>query len=182
MANNEDNSNETESQLEALLSETDLSIYSEEARRAVDALLTPGQALEPGARSKFVEAANRAVRERGLKATAAIETLLFNARTEQSQLLAAVAAAVGIDSATLGAIERGDADLRTIEPNLLADWATAVTLDRESVENGIRHSLSRSVRTRSYARASSPELKDEDESFLQKVLRHFDASASGPAE
>lgn len=178
--NTNDTSNESgDSPLDALLGQVDLSVYSDEARIQVEALLNRGQAVEPGARSRFVAAANRAVRDRSRIMHAAIETLLFNARVASEQSVDKIAVIVQVDVETLRQIERGgDAKLKDLEADRVAEWARAVDLDREAVENGVRNSLSRATRTRAYASASSAELKRDDAEFLAQVLRRFDELAA----
>ena len=64
----------------AMLTTSGLTVYPESVQHEVDALLAAGQSLEPAARQKLIAAAKRGTRERNLRASATLETLLFEAR------------------------------------------------------------------------------------------------------
>ena len=135
--------------LVAMLADSGLAVFPESVRREVDALLAAGQSLEPTARHKLVAAAKRGTRERHLRASATLETLLFEARRCRERDAEDIAAEVGLDAAELRSIERGELGLDDRPASAIASWALVLELQRDVVDDALRRSLgSRGAATR----------------------------------
>ena len=123
----------------AMLAETGLTVYAESVQHEVDALLAAGQSLEPAARQKLIAAAKRGTRERNLRASATLETLLFEARRSRQQDAESIAAAAGLDVAVLRSIERGEVGVLNHPAYAIASWAFALEVQRDLLGDALRH-------------------------------------------
>lgn len=163
----------------ALLAETGLTVYPESVQREVDALLAAGQSLEPTARHKLVAAATRGTRERHLRASAALETLLFEARRTREQDAEDIAAVVGLDAAEMRSIERGELSLDGRPASAIASWALVLDLERDLVGDALRRSLGSRGAAPAYAGEQRVRLSAEAEQFVDEVLQAFDEREAG---
>ncbi len=166
----------------ALLAETGLTVYPESVQREVNALLAAGQSLEPTARHKLIAAAKRGTRERHLRASAALETLLFEARRSREQDAEDIAAVVGLDAADLRSIERGELGLDDRPASAIASWALALGLQRDLLDDALRRSLGSQGPSPAYAGEQRFRLSPEAERFVDEVLQAYDqrpADSSG---
>ena len=74
--------NPQEHHLEQLISEIGLSVFPLDVQDEVERILTTGQALEPAARARFIEAAKRATQRVAVRRSA-LEVLLFTERRDR---------------------------------------------------------------------------------------------------
>lgn len=162
----------------AMLAETGLTVYPETVQREVDALLAAGQSLEPAARYKLVAAAKRGTRERNLRASAALETLLFEVRRSREQDAAVIAAAAGLDVAVLRSIERGEIDVLNHPAHAIASWAFTLDLERDLLGEALRRSLGSRGAAPAYAGEQNVNLGPQEKRFMDDVLQAYDQRAN----
>lgn len=168
-----------EVRIEALIAETGLDLFSADVRAEVEDILSGGQALEPEARGRLVDAANRGRRYASLSSSA-LEVVLFNLRREGDQDADDIAAKVQIDVAAIRAIERGDRTINSEPAEKIASWALNFDLDRELIELSLRHSLARPATAGSYAQNRELPSSTESDQFIQDVLDAFDRQVGSP--
>jgi transcriptional regulator with XRE-family HTH domain len=171
-----------EERLDDALAQAGLDVFPDVVRLEVDGLLTAGQALEPGARRRFVDAAKRGGRPLALRLRASLEVVLFTHRRERGQSPDEVAATAGIDPVNLLAVERGERTIASEKPTLIALWASALDVDRETLRGALRRSLGKRVSTSAYAGERQLVLTVHDERYVEEVLRAFDQRASEPGD
>lgn len=167
--------------LEKLLAEAGPGVFPEEVRREVDAVLAPGQSLEPSARQKLIEAAKRGTRQWHLREHAALETLLFEARRRRDQDADAIAENVGIGADTIRSIERGESGLGAQPADIIASWALEVHIDRDVLGDALRRSLGTLGAAPAYAGERHLHLDPGQEQFVEDVLRAYDERVTGTA-
>lgn len=171
-----------EEAIEALIAGTGLDLFSADIRAEVEDILSVGQALEPEARGRFVDAANRGRRHASLSSSA-LEVVLFNLRREGDQDVEDIAAKVQIDVAAIRAIERGDRTITSEPAEKIASWALNFDLDRDLVQLSLRHSLARPATAGSYAQGRELPVPTDGNQFIQDVLDAFDRQVgSSPSE
>lgn len=107
-----------------------LELFDEETQRAVDKVLDGGQVVEPGARTRMVTAAQRALRSRAIQ-HGPFEVLAFETRQALPVSVEALADALGTTPESILSAERGDLPLETREPEFVARWILALGLDPE---------------------------------------------------
>lgn len=162
----------------ALLAASGPGVYAKAVQQEVDALLAPGQSLEPDARHKLIAAAKRGARERNLRAGAALETLLFEARRTRQQDADTVAATAGLDVTVLRSIERGELRVQDHPAGTIASWAYALTIHRELLNDALRRSLGSSGGAHAYAGEQPANLGSHEEQFVNEVLQAYDQRAA----
>lgn len=163
-----------------LISEIGLGAFPADVQDEVETILTTGQALEPAARDRFVDAAKRGSRHVALS-RAALEVLLFNERRERNLAAEDIADMVGLDADAIRAIERGERKIDGEEPPKVADWAVKLGVDRDILDRTLRKSLGTPVGAGFYSGNVPVRLTTEQEQFVQRVLQAFD-ERKGPPE
>lgn len=136
-----------------------------------------GEALQR-ARQKLVAAAKQATRECNLRANAALETLLFEARRSRGQGADVIAAAAGLDVAALRSAERGDVDVQDHPADAIASWAFALEVQRDVLHDALRRSLGSRGAAPTYAGERRVNLGLEEERFVDEVLQADDQRAT----
>lgn len=160
--------------MESLLAEGGLELFPDAVRRQVDDLLAAGQSLEPGARAKLIEAAKRGTRAWSLRESAALETLLFEARRTRGDDAEVIAASMGVDAGVLRSIERGESVLASQSAELVAAWALELEIDRPLLDAALRRSLGTRGVAPAYAGEPAVRLDPDQEQFVDDVLRAYD--------
>jgi hypothetical protein len=155
--------------LEALLSESGLSIFPPEIQAEVESLLDKGQSLEPDTRSRLVNAAQRGSK-RVADRRAAIEVVLFTERRAIGRDIDALAADIGLDSHSMLSIERGDHSVDSQPAAVVAAWARSLGLDRDTVRVALQRSFSARDSVPAYAGAAEPPLSPEHEQYIEDVI------------
>jgi hypothetical protein len=166
---------------EALLAEVGLEVFDDDVRADIDAVLSPGQSLEPGVRKRFIDAAGRGTRQWALRHQAALETLLFEARRVRMEDASTVAGNAGIDVDTLCAVEQGELSIQALGPAAVASWALAVDFDRNLLAAALRRTLGTGTSAPAYAGEHDVRLQPEQERFVDDVLQAFDEHSPGRA-
>lgn len=166
-----------EERLELLISKIGLGAFPPDVQTEVETILATGQALEPTARARFVDAAKRGSRHVALS-RAALEVLLFEERRERNYSAEDIAALVGLDADTIRAIERGERSIDAEEPPRIAEWAANLGLDREILDQALQKSLGTPVGAGSYSGRRPLVLTNEQKNFVQRVLHAFDGRNS----
>ncbi len=166
---------------EALLAEVGLEVFDDDVRADVDAVLSPGQSLEPAVRKRFIDAAGRGTRQWALRHQAALETLLFEARRVRMEDASTVAGNAGIDVDTVRAVEQGELPIQAPGPAAVASWALAVDLDRNLLAAALRRTLGTRTSAPAYAGEHDVRLQPEQERFVHDVLQAFDEHSPGHA-
>lgn len=160
-----------------LLASGGLELFPESVRVEVETLLASGQSLEPGARNRFVKAAQRAGRTVALRQSGALEPLLFDERRERHYSIDDLAAATNLDGETLRSIERGERRIDTASPSTIASWIVALGVDRETSWNGLRRSLGTPAGVLSYTSDRELQISEAAEEFIKQVLEQYDQQA-----
>jgi hypothetical protein len=174
------NGDESDEILEALLAAAGLHAFPKDVQRDVDAVLSNGQALEPDARRKLIDAAKRGTREWELREHASLETLLFEARRTRKQDARALAAVIGIDADAIRSTERGESSLHAQPVEVIAVWARALGIDRDLLGDALRRSLAARGSTPAYAGDRNVRLEPAQERLVDEVLRAFDEHTTSP--
>jgi len=160
--------------LERILADAGLDIFPAEIQRDVDTILASGQGLEPEARRRFVDAAQRGTKQWNLRALASLETILFEARRQQDKSADSIGEVIGLDAETLRSLERGDDTLDAQPAELVASWAFNVGVDRPVLDDALRRSLSARGTAGSYAGTDHPHLDSQQAEFVERVLDAYD--------
>lgn len=116
--------------LERAVGRGGITLFPEEVRDEVERLLAAGQAVEPAARSRLIQAARRGAKVAAAP-TRALERLLYEHRIETELPLDAVATSAGLDPALLRRVERGLEKLTTIGATATASWIAEVGIADE---------------------------------------------------
>ena len=160
--------------LDTLLAAADLGIFPDDIQTEVDAVLAPGQSLEPESRRRLIAAASRATRDRALHERAALETLLYETRRKHDRSVQDLSAATGLDPLSLRAIDRGELQIDSCDAASVAAWTLALSIGRDSVAGTLRRSLGRRAGEPAYAGERDLRLSQEQAQFIDDVLREFD--------
>lgn len=165
--------------LEAMLLEGGLDLFPAGIQRDVEDLLAAGQSVEPTVRATFVGAARRAT-DHIARTRGPLETLLFSERRGRQMEANELASIVGVDAKTLRSIERGERAIDSVQSDTVAGWATALDIERDTLSPALRASLGMPAKIASYAGERELRVTDEQQAFIDEVLRHFDhRSGSG---
>lgn len=161
-------------ELGALLADAGLGVFPDDIQAEVDELLLPGQSLEPESRRRLIAAAGRATRERALREHGALETLLFETRRKLERSVEDLSSVTGMAPSELRAIERGERRLDSCDAASVAAWTLALTVDRDSLSRALRRSLGSPAGEPAYAAQRDVHLTQDQEHFVNEVLRIVD--------
>jgi len=166
--------------LEMIVRDGGMDLFPADTRAEVERILAPGQALEPGARTRLVEAARRGVQARSV-GRRPVERLLFDSRRAAARSIEDVAHGVGADPAALTKVERGDARITGLGAGLVASWIETLGVDRPTAVSALTTSLAGMASSPAYAASPDVDLKPEDEEFVAEVrtLLGLDNSNAG---
>lgn len=157
-----------EDALEMIVREGGMGLFPAETRAEVERILAPGQALEPGARARLVDAARRGVSARSA-GRRPVERLLFDSRRAADRSIGDVANGVGAEPAALTKVERGDARITSLGASLVASWIKILNVDRPAALSALTTSLAGMSTSPAYAAIPDVHLKPEDEKFVAEV-------------
>ena len=164
----DDEEDSTEDALQAVIRAGGMDLFPPDTRSEVERVLAPGQALEPGARARLVNAARR-----GTLAHSAgrrpVERLLFESRRAADRSIEDVANGVGTSAGKLSGIERGDARITELEAGLVATWIETLGVDGVTAISALTISLAGTPASPAYAANSTPQLTPSDEKFVAEV-------------
>jgi hypothetical protein len=163
-----DDAEDAESALEATIREGGMDLFPADTRAEVERILAPGQALEPVARTRLVEAARRGTLARSA-GRRPVERLLFESRRAADRSIEKVAEGVGTDAAKLTGIERGDARITELDAKFVAKWIETLGVDGPTAISALTTSLAGTSSSPAYAAGSTTQLKPKDEEFVAKV-------------
>jgi len=160
---------ESDVALERAVGRGGITLFQGEIRDEVERLLAAGQAVEPTARSRFIQAARRGARVASAP-TRALERLLYEHRIEADLPLDAIATSAGLDSALLRQVERGSEKLTTIGPTATASWIVKVGIPDDVALSALAVSFDTRRPTAAYAAgAQNVETDEATASFIADV-------------
>lgn len=163
--------------LEGAIARIGLDLFTQDTRRRVEELLANGQSVEPDARTRFVGAARRGLRQHALEREV-FEVLAFETRKHADLSLDAVARDSGIEATTLREVESGRRALQSLDENSVAAWIEALSLDDDVALRSLRSSLRPRPRLRQESYASAEEESGLDsgaQSFYDRVREALEA-------
>lgn len=152
-----------------------LHVFDDETKRQVEEVLAGGQTVEPDARRKLVDAAQRALRVRATN-QGPFEVLAFETRIAGHVDIAKLAEDVGSTADSLRAIERGERALLDQEPELIARWIRNLGLDDELGLASVTRSLRTAAPGHAYAEKAPPDRPDGASARLIERIREALAS------
>jgi transcriptional regulator with XRE-family HTH domain len=158
----------TDRAVEAMIAIGGLDLFPVDTRNEVERILAPGQAVEPSARSRFVDAARRGTHARSASRRP-LERLLFESRRAVGRSLEDVATGVGVDIKVLAGIERGETRITMLNADLTARWIGAVEADAETAVSALTASLVTSPSAHAYAARQRGELNQDDADYVAAV-------------
>jgi len=157
-----------EDALEMLVRAGGIDLFPADTRVEVERILAPGQALEPAARTRLVDAARRGALARSV-GRRPVERLLFDSRRAANRSIDDVGNGVGADPAALTDVERGDARITELGAGLVASWIETLGIDGQTALSALTTSLATRSPSGSYAASPAAELDPEDERFVAEV-------------
>ena len=156
--------------LELLVRDGGIDLFPTDTRAEVERILAPGQALEPAARSRLVDAARRGVLARSA-GRRPVERLLFDSRRAADRSIEDVAGGVGVgvDPTFLTNVERGDARITDLTAEFVASWIKTLDVDGLTAISALTISLAGTSSSSAYAANPEVDLDPEDEKFVAEV-------------
>jgi cell division FtsZ-interacting protein ZapD len=152
-----------------LVREGGLQLFSQGVQSEVEGLLMPGQALEPEARERLVQAIQTGTRHQ--PGQEPLESLLFRTRRESQTNIVEVARRAEVEPSLVADLERGTVALRDQKPNTIVSWIKALNVKELDAVASLRKSFAIS-HSGVYASAEGSQgLTEDDERFVQVVQR-----------
>lgn len=177
---NEEAVNEADAAIDAALGTLDGGALSTSAKSLLLGLTEASASVEPSARGKFIEAAQRGLAKRR-DATSPLPRLLFLARQDSDESADEVANALGIDRTLFDEVERGQAPIREMDPTTVVEWIrrfeVPVATARESLLRVLR------IQTLPHAAAAGTNTHDRpiDDPFYAEVMEQLEAGGQADA-
>ena len=157
--------------LEMAIAHFGLDLFNEDTRRRVEELLANGQTVEPDARIRLVNAAQRGLRQHALEREV-FEVLAFETRKHSDLPADHLARDMGVEVTTLREIESGHSPLRSLEADAVAAWIEALHLESGVALRSVRSSLRPRPLASSYASADEDGvLTDDAQEFYDDVCK-----------
>lgn len=160
--------NSVDDPLEMIVRDGGMDLFPADTRAEVERILTPGQALEPAARTRLVDAARRGVLSRSARRRP-VERLLFDTRRAANRSIEDVAGGVGADPVSLTKVERGDARITDMGADVVALWIETLGVDGLTAISALTISLARTSSSPAYAASPNVDLEPDDEQFVDAV-------------
>jgi len=160
---------ESDLALERAVGRGGITLFPDEVRDEVERLLAAGQAVEPAARSRFIQAARRGAKVASAP-TRPLEPLLYQCRVEADLPLDAVAKSAGVDPTLLRRVERGSEKLTTLGPKATASWIAEVGIAADVALSALAVSFDVRRPTAAYAAgAQNTETDEKAAQFIEDV-------------
>jgi len=159
----------TDIAIDEALSAVPLSALSPEAQELILGLTESSTSLEPRARQLFVEAGDRAIKQRRDESSP-LPRLLFLTRNRENQSVDAVADSLSADNSLLLEIERGETDIKELGAVVVASWITHLDVPTDIAIEALKATFLVTSVDRAAASAKT-ELDDEQNQFVDEVAK-----------
>lgn len=167
-ASHDDKEHFSDDALEILVRNGGMDLFPADTRAEVERILAPGQALEPAARSRLVDAARRGVLARSV-GRRPVERLLFDSRRAAHRSIEDVAGGIGADPIALTKVERGDSRITDLTAESVASWVETLGVDGAAAVSALMISLAGTSSSPAYAARPDVDLDPKDEKFVAEV-------------
>lgn len=156
------------------LTQTDLNVLSAEAQSLLLAITNDAAAMEPETRRRLVKAAERGIRYRR-DDRSALPRLLFLRRRDARRELQEVAEHIGVEPATLQAVEQGQRVVETLKPAQVATWIRTLGVDPDHSRDSLRRALARQAGQHRAAASAQTPTDPKGEEFIKQVMQHLES-------